>query len=418
MEEFSNNGIIGYPNNPYQQGYNDTCAIKSQQLILQEFGVPVTEDQCIEFSIQNGWYNGNGTEMNDVGNLLIASGIPCSRTVDANIYDLAVELAQGHKVIVGVDSGELWDNGILDWLKDIFIGDTPDHALIVAGIDMTDPDNPMVIVTDPGSGDPAKPYPLKQFMDAWSDSQCFMVSTDIATPQALAAMTQNGLPDGHLINIADVDYDTLLTFQNYSHQIDFSEQGYSSQLYDLYESFPTMNLSFDDAVLDFNMPAFNHDFAMPMEMPYDSFAFDYNALQNSDWLHHSLINNMNSSPIYNETPYGVTVTDIFGGQHHYNSMEDAQMLTDVLSGLPSYVFPDTPDYRTIENRAKLDESSTIEHERDLAVENYRHAMDNNDFVDALKWQNIANSHQQDLYNLWDTPQYVFPAQAPGIEDGF
>lgn len=59
---------------------------------------------------------------------------------------------QGHKVIVGVDSGELWDNKLLGWWNDFFHGDTPDHALVVAGIDMADPNNPMVILTDPGTG--------------------------------------------------------------------------------------------------------------------------------------------------------------------------------------------------------------------------------------------------------------------------
>lgn len=39
MADLELNGIIGDFNNPTQQAYGDTCAIKSQQLILNDFGI-------------------------------------------------------------------------------------------------------------------------------------------------------------------------------------------------------------------------------------------------------------------------------------------------------------------------------------------------------------------------------------------
>ena len=74
------------------------------------------------------------------------------------------------------------DDRLRTGIKDFFLGGTPDHALIVAGIDLTDPNNSYVILKDPGTGDVAKPYPLDQFMDAWNDANCFMVSTNEPTP--------------------------------------------------------------------------------------------------------------------------------------------------------------------------------------------------------------------------------------------
>lgn len=105
MADFISPGIIGNPMNPYQQSYSDTCAIKSQQLILSDFGIPITEDQLVQYSMDQGWYtgDGSGTHLSDVGKLLADAGIPCTQSVDANIYDLVDELQQGHKVIVGVD---------------------------------------------------------------------------------------------------------------------------------------------------------------------------------------------------------------------------------------------------------------------------------------------------------------------------
>lgn len=63
---------------------------------------------------------------------------------------------------------------------------------------------------------------------------------------------------------------------------------------------------------------------------------------------------------------------------------------------------------------KLDKSDTIERERDNAVEKYNDAKRAGDYDEMLKWETIANDRQQDLYYLWDTPQYGLPAKAPGI----
>ena len=64
--------VIGIPGDEFQQTYEDSCAIKSQQIILNEFGVPVTEDQCVQYSYEHGWYEGNGTgtSFEDIGKLL------------------------------------------------------------------------------------------------------------------------------------------------------------------------------------------------------------------------------------------------------------------------------------------------------------------------------------------------------------
>lgn len=49
---------------------------------------------------------------------------------------------------------------------------------------------------------------------------------------------------------------------------------------------------------------------------------------------------MNTSPIFENDPSGgVIVTDIFGGEHHFLNMEQAQTLTDFMSGLPIVTNP-------------------------------------------------------------------------------
>ncbi len=166
--------------NDIQQQYPDTCAIKSQQIILQSHDIDVSEDELVKESIEKGWYTpGAGTNPSEVGNLLEEHGVSVGRYEHASIDDIAAELAKGHQVIVGVDSGELWTPGTYESLEDFIIGNGADHALIVSGIDV----NPLtgereVTLTDPGTGEVAHTYTADEFEDAWDDSDNFMVTTD------------------------------------------------------------------------------------------------------------------------------------------------------------------------------------------------------------------------------------------------
>lgn len=164
------------------QKYPDTCAIKSQQIILESNDVNITEDELVSESIANGWYTPGqgGTSQADVGNLLEIHGMTVSRFVNASIDDIVAELAQGHHVIVGVDSGELWNSGTWETFEDFLNSKGADHALIVSGIQL----NPLtaereVILTDPGTGEVAHTYSVDQFMNAWNDSDNFMVIAEI-----------------------------------------------------------------------------------------------------------------------------------------------------------------------------------------------------------------------------------------------
>lgn len=165
-----------------QQKYPDTCAIKSQQIILESNDIEVSEDELVAESIENGWYTPGqgGTSPVDVGNLLENHGMTVSRFIHASIDDIAAALAQGRHVIVGVDSGELWNSGTWETFEDFLNSSGADHALIVSGIQV----NPLtaereVVLTDPGTGEVAHTYTIDQFLDAWGDSDNFMVIANI-----------------------------------------------------------------------------------------------------------------------------------------------------------------------------------------------------------------------------------------------
>ncbi len=193
------------------QGNEGVCAIRSQQIILRDYGIDISLDELKQYAIENGWYDsssGGGTPMWAIGNLLLSCNVSCEQSVDNTVYDLINELAQGHRVIVGVDANELWADrnhdtitGAKEWFNDFFKGETPNHALVVAGVDVN-PDNPediKVVLTDPGTGDLRIEYKLDDFMDAWKDSQCFMVSTNTPAPLQYDPETGNEIPSNFAV---------------------------------------------------------------------------------------------------------------------------------------------------------------------------------------------------------------------------
>nr|WP_320190664.1 hypothetical protein [uncultured Desulfobacter sp.] len=193
------------------QFYNDTCAIRCQDLILDKYGIDVTQEELIQLASENGWYReGGGTPLDQVGNLLDACGISTNRYVNANVFNLVSELSQGHQIIVAVDGNELVNGGGIfeDFAESMGLSGA-NHAVIVAGINTADPDNVTVIVKDPGTGDVAKEYPIEQFAKAWEDSDNFMVATTEPPPQYenLPEMANFNYLSGHVSHIGQLPYE-------------------------------------------------------------------------------------------------------------------------------------------------------------------------------------------------------------------
>ena len=195
------------------QGMENSCAIHAQYHILKDFGYEGSVDDLKQEAIDNGWYNEDvGTNLCDVGKILEKHGVACDMYAESNAFNLANQLAQGKRVIVSVDSGELWADSPLDKLfestEDALGIEGADHAVVVSGLDMSDPDNPMVTLTDSGSGHAAISYPLDQFTDAWRDGHCTMWVTHEPPPQGSCPALANFNYDlGHVESIGETPYE-------------------------------------------------------------------------------------------------------------------------------------------------------------------------------------------------------------------
>lgn len=179
----SSQNMDTFDSNIYQRHYS-TCAIRSQEIVLRDFGIQIPEDELAHYAYEKGWYSGTGTTMKNIGNILEECGVHVHSSVNNSVSDLMHELKEGHRVIVCVDSKELYaEPGSKEW--EFFNSiNHPDHALIVAGlkIDPLNHDNDMVVLTDPGKGNAYIEYPLDHFVDAWGDARCFMMATNDAAP--------------------------------------------------------------------------------------------------------------------------------------------------------------------------------------------------------------------------------------------
>ena len=101
-----------------QQPDDHSCALRSQQIILRDFGIDIPFKDLEKIAKENGVYSDDGTSMCDVGKVLDIAGVGMHQVIGCNMFDLTNELAQGHRVIVGVDANELWYNdSITDKLK-------------------------------------------------------------------------------------------------------------------------------------------------------------------------------------------------------------------------------------------------------------------------------------------------------------
>ena len=217
----SQNNIIMAKNTEYktygEQGENikdlnilqpddHSCALRAQQIILRDYGIDIPFEDLEQIALNAGYYTDSGTYQNDIGKVLEMAGVGMHQMEGGNVYDLTNELAQGHRIIVSVDADELWYNDkfsdkITNWISDRFGAQGGNHALIVAGVEVN-PDNPhdvKVVLTDSGSGDLRVEYSLDQFMDAWQDSNCFMVATDVPAPYQYDAYTGMEVPSNFAV---------------------------------------------------------------------------------------------------------------------------------------------------------------------------------------------------------------------------
>ena len=181
------------------------CAIKAQQMVLQNYGIETTVEELTELARKNGWFEeGKGSAFDFVGELLNTYGVESVQMRNAGIYHIMHELSQGHKIIVGVDSDNEPEDAAFGY-------DGARHVMLVVGIDTSDKDNLKVVVKDPSHPELEQRYPAKDFMERWKNTGCFMVATKQAAPLSSNPEMENfDYQLGYVRKFADVAYEEII----------------------------------------------------------------------------------------------------------------------------------------------------------------------------------------------------------------
>lgn len=184
--------VIGDPGRDmecwHQQSRADDCAVVSQQFVLESLTGKHFSENALCREAMNDWcyHPGGGTPAAHVGDLLEDRGIPVERHFGGTTLELTEKLDRGEKIIVAVNSQEIWmpdkDSILGRTLNDYpgIPGQQAHHCVEVTAIvyPKSDPLHPKVVLNDPGSPNGAgMMVPLQQFEEAWAAGDNYVVAT-------------------------------------------------------------------------------------------------------------------------------------------------------------------------------------------------------------------------------------------------
>jgi len=184
-------------------GYQNDCGLVSSADVLNQFGIPASENDVVNFAAQNGLCDTSnsdpsqdgGTTMTDQVTVLSDAGVPAHAESGNTLNGLASEIDSGHGVIVGVDSSILWNQP-----QDTSNG-APDHAITVTGV-ARDPNSGQILgfyVNDSGDGNSAKFVDAATMQQAWINAGGNDVVTDGTIPghASPSSPSQPSAPSGY-----------------------------------------------------------------------------------------------------------------------------------------------------------------------------------------------------------------------------
>lgn len=236
------------------QGQEPTCAIRSQEIVMRDFGIQIPQEELVKYATEHGWYD-DGTPFECMSNLLNTVHIDTHTQENVSVDDLACELNAGHRVIVAVDAHEIWrDHGpIGNWIADHFVD--ANHALIVTSlnVDLEDSSKSTVLLTDPGSGEIIE-CPYDRFLHSWGDSGRYMIATDDAAPYQYNPDTQDMEFSGFATNYTMPEFHLNNEFSSI---YDIATQGDYNPIYGLGDTFNFANNGGD---IDCITSYYDHDF--------------------------------------------------------------------------------------------------------------------------------------------------------------
>lgn len=139
------------------------CAVLCEIFILHRRQLPYDEEWLMNTARRKDWLRPEGTPLYCLGNLLAYSGMFVSRKYNSTIDDIQRAIAKDNDVVVGVDREKLY-------AEEVDLEDLTNHAVVVTHVG-----EGTVTVFDPYEAPYISNVPIVDFMDAWKESQNYMI---------------------------------------------------------------------------------------------------------------------------------------------------------------------------------------------------------------------------------------------------
>lgn len=149
------------------------CAIMCEHFILHVFGIHKTLEELRILASTKGWLQEDGVEVINLGAIPEYYGLSVNRRAPADMKEIEKALAKGQQVIVAVDGGELIGNPAEEIAEDVLAGGVADHCVVVLSVNKEDD---TVALFDPAIGVIPIVVTTEHFMDAWADSNKYMIT--------------------------------------------------------------------------------------------------------------------------------------------------------------------------------------------------------------------------------------------------
>ena len=139
------------------------CAVLCEIYILHRRQLPYDEEWLLNTARRKDWLKPEGTPLYCLGNLLAYSGMFVSRKYNSTLEDLQRAIDKDNDVVVGVDREKLY-------AEEVDLEDLTNHAVVVTHVG-----EETVTVFDPYEAPYISNVPIVDFMDAWKESQNYMI---------------------------------------------------------------------------------------------------------------------------------------------------------------------------------------------------------------------------------------------------
>ena len=149
------------------------CAIMCEEFILHVFGIHKTLDELRILALTKKWLKEGGVEVMDLGAIPEYYGLVVNKRAPADMDVILDAMQRGYQVMVAVDGGELVGNPVEELAEDVLAGGVPDHCVVILSVDA---DDGTITLYDPAIGVIPLTVTTDHFLDAWKDSNNYMVT--------------------------------------------------------------------------------------------------------------------------------------------------------------------------------------------------------------------------------------------------